>query len=186
MEERNEGVTSAMNIQENLLKLVVLLLCLIFGTTATALAQRDATRDPLAGLKRAITEASAPALTTDQETALNALITAYRAAQPTGPDEALDAAREAYEDAILALDVAAANAQAAIIVERTAALSSAALQLSAKFKIDVLNNLKTGGQLDPLAAKYSEERLLSIVSSLAGRGIGGGPGGGHGGPGGRR
>jgi hypothetical protein len=167
----------------------IISLCLLTISVPTAMAQ-SSTRDPLAGLKRAITQASAPALTAQQEADLTALITAYRDAQPDEPDEALQAAREAYETAILTGDLAAATAQAAIISSRQAALSNARLQARATFQIAVLANLKAGGQFSALQTRLGDDRLLQLVGSLAGGGFGGpgggrgrGPGGGHGGPG---
>lgn len=162
----------------------VLLLCAIAGGSVMALAQpgpQRGPRDPLGFLKRAITEANAPALTSDQETQLNTLITNFRNAQPTEPDEALKAAHAAYAAAILASDLATAQAQAAIIANRSAELSNARLQAQAKFDIDVLAVLKSGGQLDPLKQKFGD-RLVGIVGSLVGgTPFGGGrPGGGFG------
>jgi Spy/CpxP family protein refolding chaperone len=145
-------------------------------------AQPRPQRDPLGFLKRSITEAGAPALTSQQETQLNDLITAFRQAQPHGPDEALQAARTAYDNALLAGDLAAAQAQAAIIANRTAALSNARLQAEAKFKLDALAVLRTGGQFEPLKQKFGNERLLGLVGSLIGGFGGGRPGFGPGGP----
>ena len=130
----------------------------------------NATRDPLSGLKRAITQANAPVLTATQETALTALITAYRAALPTGEDAALATAEDAYDAAILAGNQAAANTAADQIAARKAVLSAAHLKLSAKFALDVLANLKAGGQLTPLNDKFTADRVLQIARSLAGGG----------------
>jgi len=162
-------------------RLTALLLCVIVGSAALALAQRPQ-RDALGFLKRALTEANAPALTADQETQLNTLITNFRNAQPTTPDAALEAARTAYENAILAGDLTTATAQATIIANRTAALSAARLQAEAKFDIDVLQILRNGGQLAPLTQKVGSDHILGLVGSLIGGGpFGGRPGGGPGG-----
>lgn len=161
--------------------LTALLLCVIVGSAALALAQRPQ-RDALGFLKRALTEANAPALTADQETQLNTLFTNFRNAQPTTPDTALEAARTAYENAILAGDLTAATAQATIIANRTAALSATRLQAEAKFDIDVLQILRNGGQLAPLTQKVGSDHILGLVGSLIGGGpFGGRPGGGPGG-----
>jgi hypothetical protein len=130
----------------------------------------NSTRDPLAGLKRAITAASAPVLTATQETALTALITAYQAALPTSDDAALETARDAYDAAILAGNQTAANTAADQIAARHAVLSAARLKLSAKFSLDVLANLNTGGQLTALNTKFTADRVLQMVRSLAGGG----------------
>lgn len=173
-----------MRMQGRFVSSAALLLCALVASAVITVAQpqrpqRD--RDALGFLKRALTEASAPALTTQQETQLNTLITSFREARPDGPDEQLDAARTAYNNAVLAGDAAAATAQATIIANRSAALTAARLQADAQFKIAVLAVLKSGGQLDALQQKFGAERVLGIVSSLAGwRGFGGPGGPGHG------
>ncbi len=148
---------------------------LFLATVAGALAMTPdhQTGDALSILKRAITQANAPALTTQQETDITALITAYKSSLPTEADEALEAAKDAYDAAILAGDQAAADTQAGIITTRQAALSLARLKASSKLQIAVLANLKTGGQLTLLVEKFSNDRVLSIVESLAGGGGGG-------------
>jgi len=163
---------------------IVLMLCAIAGGAVTTLAQpwpQRGERDSLGFLKRAITDANAPALTSDQETQLKTLITSFRDAQPDEPDDALQAAHDAYNDAILAGNLAAAQAQATIIANRSAELSKARLQALAKFHIDVQTVLKNGGQWEPLKTKFGD-RLVGIAGSLAGGpAFGGGrPGGGHG------
>lgn len=163
----------------------LMLLFVITVSLNTAFGQTQ--RDPLAQLKRAITQASAPTLTSIQETALTTLITAYKDAQPDEPDATIEAAREAYDAAILAGNLAAAQAQATIIANQSAALAKARLDAQAKFDIDVLAILSNGGQLSPLNTKFGADRVLGLVNSLAGHGgggLGGGPGGGH--PGGGR
>lgn len=161
----------------------MMLLCALALNVSTTFGQTTQ-RDPLAQLKRAITQANAPVLTGTQETALNALITAYKDAQPDGPDAAIEAAHDAYVAAILAGKLADAQAQATIIANRAAVLSKAHLDADAKFDIDVLTILSNGGQLAPLNTKFTAERVLGLVDSLAGGhggGFDGGPGGGHGG-----
>ena len=167
-----------MRLQMRLVSVTVLLLCAMASSAIIATAQQRPQRDPLGFLKRAITEANAPALTSEQETQLKTLITDSRNARPTEPDEALQAARAAYNSAILAGDLATAQAQATIIANRTAELSATTLQAQAKFQIDVLNVLKSGGQLDPLKQKFGD-RLSGIIGFLAGGPpFGGRPGGG--------
>ncbi|HMV82498.1 MAG TPA: hypothetical protein PKA34_05155 [Blastocatellia bacterium] len=171
-----------MKTQNRIVSTTLFLICLLALGVTSAMAQGP-TRDPLAGLKRALTQANAPALTATQETALTALITAFKDAQPDDPDAALVAARDAYEAAILAGNQTAANAQAVIISNRIAALTNTRLQDEAKFDIAVLAILKNGGQFIPLQTKFGDDRVLALVGSLAGGGFGG-PGGGPGGPGG--
>jgi len=169
-----------MKIQKRFISTTILSLCLLTIGMTTALAQ-PSQRDPLSGLKRAITQASAPALTAQQEADLTALITAFKDAQPDEPSEELQTAREAYDAAILAGDQAAANAQAAILSNLLATGSNTKLQAQAKFEIAVLANLKSGGQFTALQTKFGDEKVLSLVGSLAGGPGGGGPGGGPGG-----
>ena len=157
-----------MKTRERLVSITLLLLCAIAASATTALGQPGRQRDPLDPLKRALNEANAPALTSQQETQLTELITTFRNGQMTGPDAALEAAHTAYDSAILAGDLAAAQAQAAIIGSHTGAKGTARLQASAKLEIDVLAILKGGGQLDALRQKFGDERLVGIVGSLAG------------------
>ncbi|HZS09050.1 MAG TPA: hypothetical protein VFD58_29715 [Blastocatellia bacterium] len=164
-----------MKTRERFVKATALLLCAVIGSAAITLAQRGQARDPLRGLKRALTEAGAAALTADQETQLNTLITNFRNAQPTEPDAALEAARGAFEDAILAGDLAAAQAQATTIANRIAALKNAELQAEAQFEIAVLGLLRSGGQLDSLNQKFGADRVLELVESLIGHPYGEGP-----------
>lgn len=163
---------------------IALLLCAMAVAAITTQAQQGPQRrerDPLGFLKRAITDASAPALTPDQEAQLKSLIINFHDAQPDEPDQVLQAAHDAYNDAILAGELAVAQAQATIIANRSAELSKIRLQALAKFQIDVQAVLKAGGQWELLKTKFGD-RLVGIVGSLAGGpGFGGrGPGGGHG------
>lgn len=177
-----------MKTQNRIVSTALFLVCLLALGVTSALAQRP-TRDPLAGLKFALTQANAPALTATQESALTALITAFKDAQPDEPDAALVAARDAYDAAVLAGNQTAANAQAVIISNRLAALNNTRLQDEAKFEIAVLAILRNGGQFIPLQTKLGDDRLLALIGSLAHGGFGGrgdGPGRGPGGPGGGR
>lgn len=167
-----------MKLQVKWLSIYMLLLCAIAGSV-TAFGQQPQ-RDPLGQLKRAITQANAPVLTGTQETALTALIAAYKDAQPDEPDAALAAAHDAYEAALLAGKLADAQAQATIIANRSAVLNKARLDGQAKFVIDVLAILSNGGQLDPLKTKFGADKVLGLVQSLAGGGFGGRHGGGPG------
>lgn len=154
-----------------------LLICTLITTVASA--QQRPTRDSLGFLKRALTEAGAPTLTTDQETQLTTLITAYRAAQPTEPNQALVAARTAFAAAIVAGDAAAAQTQAGVIAGLIAGETNTRLLALAKFATDVSTILRNGGQLAYLVQKLSSEQVVNVVESLVGHGgfgAGGGPG----------
>lgn len=147
---------------------IALLLCATTGGMAVAMAAPAKERNPLAGLSRAINRAGAAALTSDQQAQLNTLIANYQAALPDEEDEALDTAREAYNDAILAGNLTAATAQATIIANRTA-LTGDRLQARAQFLIGVLAVLRSGGQLDALlkgSGKSLTAHPESAVTSL--------------------
>jgi len=153
----------------NQIKAVALAMLALVMATTFALGQ-GRTADPYAALKRALTQAAAPALSTAQETALTALVNEFKAALPDEDDEVLDNAREAYDAAIIAGDLAAAQAQISIITNRTAQLQDARMQAQAKFSIGALSVLKTGGQYDLLVAKYGSDRVLGMITMLTGRG----------------
>ncbi len=155
-------------------RILVLMLCTIAGGATTDLAQNGPQRDPLRTLRRAITEANAPALTADQETQLTTLITAYQDSLPDEPDTVLEAARDAFNAAVLAGNLSAAQAQATIIANRTAESTNTKLRSKAVFEIGVLAVLRSGGQLDPLVQAYTSERVLGLIDSLVGRSFGGG------------
>lgn len=158
-------------------------ICFIFAVCANLSLvtaqqpQSRGTRDALGFLKRALTEANAPALTTDQESQINTLITAFQAAQPADSSQALKDAREAYAAAVVAGNATAAQNQAGIIAGLISGEQNTRLLALAKFGTDVAAILKNGGQLEYLVQKMSNERLLGVIESLVGRG-GGGPGGG--------
>lgn len=158
-----------------------LLVCTLLANLAFGASQQRSARDPLSFLKRALTEANAPALTTDQEAQLTTLITAFKAAQPDEPNQTLLDARTAFAAAVVAGNAAAAQTQAGIIAGLIAGENNTRLLALAKFGTDVTTILKNGGQLDYLVQKLSPERVLSFIESLAGAG-GFGHGGGRGRP----
>lgn len=128
----------------------------------------------LSSLRRAIAQANATALTTDQETQIAALVTAYRNALPDDDDdEALEAARDAFDAAVLAGNAAGAQAQATVIANLNAAQTAARLNAEATFEIALLALLRTGGQLTPLVTQFGNDRVLSLIDGLLG-GSGGG------------
>lgn len=160
-------------------------LCLAAGSFQIAFAQssdRDRECDPLASLKRALSDAGAPALTAEQETQLQAAVAAYRQSrQSQEPNEILEAARRAFDEAVIAGDTAAMEAQATIIVEQIAMLTRSNLQAEAAFKLRVLDIL-TDDQVNQLLQRLGTAGLSRVLDSLAFRG-GLTPGAGPGGPG---
>ena len=139
---------------------------------------QTSTVDHLARLNRALADAGAPALTATQEQQLNALITTVRSSrQGRGPSAEVQAARTAYDNALLAGDTNTAVAQAAIIASATTSDLRARLEADANFVVQALNVLKSNGdQIGALQRSIGNAGLLRLVSSLAG-----GPGGGFGG-----
>lgn len=165
------------NKKMSLLGGTAFLICALLTNLALASTQQRGTRDPLGFLKRALTDAGAPALTTDQETQITAAVTAFRAAQPDEPSQALLDAKAAFDAAVLAGNLAAAQTQAGIISGLIAAENNARLLALAKFATDVRTILSNGGQLAYLTQKYDAQRVVGIIESLAGRGgFGDGPG----------
>ena len=167
------------------LSIALIGLAAVFSPATSAQQRPTRSFDPLTRLQKAFEEASATALSADQETQLKALIEARhgnRAGHPAVPGSEFETARAAYDAAILAGDQAKANAQAAIIANLGTAATKARLEADAKFKLDVLAVLKTGNQLDALSQKLGSEGSLRVLGSLAGGP--GGPGGprGPGGP----
>src|SRR5262245_36016959 len=169
-----------MRSQRKILSITALLSVMMAAATFT-LAQRGQPHNPLEILKHALSEAGAPALTSDQETQLTTLITDFRNALPSEPDAALKAAHTAYDAAILAGDLAAAQQQVAIIPSRTPELNSARLQALATLQIEVLAVLKSGGQFEALKKKFGDDRVVGLLGPLGGPPFGGRPGFGPGG-----
>lgn len=172
-------------------RFIVLVLALaVAATFVLAQGQRSGQRpepDALRGLKRALEEANAPALTADQESQLKALVAGLRENLPK-PDESLRAAHTAYDNAVLAGDLGAAQAQAAVIAGLLANQTSARLQAEATVKVQALNILKSNeAQIAALEARFGTTGLARLLGSISGGPRGGfGPGFGRGfGPGGR-
>jgi len=144
---------------------------------------QPSTADHLARLNRALTDAGAPALTTTQEQQLNALITTVRSSrQGRGPSPEVQAARTAYDNALLAGDTNTAVAQAAVIASAMTADMRTRLEADANFVVQALSVLKSNGdQFGALQRSVGNAGVVRLISSLAG-----GPGGFMGGPGPRR
>lgn len=158
------------------------------GATANAQTARP-TPDVLRGLKHALETASAPALSSQQEEQLKALIQqSHESRKAQRPDEALGAARKAYHDAILAGDAAAASAQAQTIANLAAVHTSENLKAEANLAIQALAVLKSNPQqYEALVQKFGNSGVTRIVGGLDGGGRFGGFGRGPGfGPRGRK
>lgn len=169
-------------------KAFLLSLFVVTLAVGAALAQRPGGGTPpdaLGGLKRALADANAAELSSQQEEQLKTLITAFREAnKPQGPPAGLEEAHRAYEAAILAGNLSAANTAAASITTAMQANLTARQQALAKFQIDALAVLKANAeQYSALLKRVGTAGIVRLVGSLAGGGGRPGPGG-PGGPGG--
>ena len=124
--------------------------------------------NPLTFLRHALEEASAPALTTQQEEQLTALITAFHEARRSQiPNESVRVAHESYDAAILAGNEGTAQAQAAAFANVLAAQTAARLKEETTFKINALEILSSAQK-----AAIGEELLPKILNRLAGGPLG--------------
>src|SRR5262249_53690346 len=159
----NKRSKTMMRLHGKIVSIATLLLCLMMGSATMALAQKGTMLGPLDFLNHVLADANAPALTSEQQAQLNTLITNSLQTEPPEPDAALEAAHTAYNKAILAGDLAAAQAQIATITGRIAELSNAAQQATAKLQIEILAVLKSGGQLEALKKKFGEEHVVDML-----------------------
>jgi len=153
----------------------------LMSGAAVSMAQPDMPpMDTLAPLKAALDDAGASALSSTQESSINALITEFRNAhQKPAQNTDIQHARMAYENAILNGDSATAETQAGIIGAAQAADMVQRETDTAAFAINVLAALKTGsGQIDALTGQLGKSGFVQLILSLAGGpGRAGGPGG---------
>jgi hypothetical protein len=135
-------------------------------------------QDPLAPLKNALQAAGATALSVDQETNINNLITNFRGInRPAAPSTDVQAARLNYDKAILAGDLAAADNQIQLLVNDQMSQTNARMQAEAAFAVSVVKAI-FADQLSALQQRMGSGGLVGLLGSL-----GGGPGRGPGGPG---
>ena len=172
----------------------VFLLCVVVTSFQSTFAQgpqppplppdgSPGARLSLNALTHALAAAGAPALTSDQEEQLTTLMTAFREAQrPERPDPATNP-RSAYDEAIVAGNLAAAQDQASVIAGHVADRVEKNLESEADFKIQALGVL-TEEQQTALLRRTGTVGVSLILNSLIGRipgGFGGIPGGCEGG-----
>lgn len=159
-----------------------LLLVILIGGQWGLGQQPPRPRDSLRVLRVALREAGAPALTGQQEDALRSLLVTYRLSRRPQQQilAALQAARRAYDEAIVAGDSATAKSQASIIANQTAALIGTTLQDEADVKVGVINILKQNDdQLGLLVKRFGTggvARLLNALLADNGLAAGGLPG----------
>lgn len=165
--------------------MVAIVLCVGAVMSGTLLAQRPMdvsgsaqAPDMLGSLKATLADAGASALTSDQATQIQTLITDFHTA--TAPT--VSAARLAYDNYILAGNVTSAAALIQTLTSEQAVQDLARMQALVTYSVGVVNVLQSG-QLSLLQQKLGADSLVLLIQSLAGGP--GGPGGGPGGPGGR-
>jgi hypothetical protein len=179
-----------MSKKRKLIGLVVvaaIVLCVGAVMSGTLLAQRPMdlsgsaqAPDMLRSLKAALSDAGASALTSDQETQIQALITDFRTT--TAPTTSN--ARLAYDNYILTGNATGAAALIQTLMSEQTAQDLGRLQAQVAFSVSVVRALQSS-QLSLLQQKLGADGLVQLIQSLAGGpgGPGGGPGG-RGGPGG--
>lgn len=176
----------------NLTIIYSLLACVIAGALLFVNAQTKMRQefDPLMPIKQALKEANAPDLSAAQEEQLKTLVQNFRDAHKPEPNNAIRDAHHAYDDAILAGDLAAAQAAAQTIVNAATAETATHLRDAAALKIQILAILKTNpAQFNALTQRFGTQGLLGVLNGIAGGPMRmpgpGGPGGpgGMGGPG---
>ncbi len=147
---------------------------------ARAAAQAAGQGNSLVRLENALQAASAAALSSDQETQINALITSFRSSHtPPTPDPAVQSARTAFDSAILggSYDAASANT----ILQARASNEATRMQELGNFAVSVVKVLSKD-QINSLVTKFGAPRVVALIESMSfpgrgpGRGVGMGMG----------
>ena len=149
---------------------VALVIVLFVFTGALWAQERQSRRSPLRGLKGALRAAGAPQLTSEQEEQLRALLAESRHGREDRGREGMGDARQAYMEAILNSDSAAAQLQAEIIAEQFAAATVSRLDKETSLKIQFLN-LLTQDQVDAVLERSGTSGLYRLLGT-SGRGKG--------------
>ncbi len=160
-----------------LVGIVLLVFCTISGGTVCGQGRGQGPNPPIQALNQALAKASAAALDTTQESALQAAIAGFRSEnQPPPPDAAEKTARDNYANAILAGDKASAKTAADQLAAVMAQRQQIRVEAEAAFAIQVLGILH-GDQIAALQNSIGKEGLLRLLTAFAGPG---GPGFGRG------
>jgi Spy/CpxP family protein refolding chaperone len=162
---------------------MVTVLCLAVGSLAWAQnrngmqrGQGVPQRNALGFLQRAIQKSGAPALSSDQQTQLQTLIQNYRSTlSSTGPDAAVQTARQNFEAAVLSGKSTDAEAAADALASAMASNIPKRLRAQADFEVQALAILQP--QASALQQELGNNGLFQLLQSLAG-----GPGMGRFGP----
>jgi hypothetical protein len=170
-------------------RFLILALGLMTGATLCLAQQGMPPREGLALFNNALQAAGAPALTSEQEASIKALIAEFREShQKPAQDTAIQGVRTAFENAVLNGDLATATDKAEALGEAQAKEMVRREIDTAAFAISVIDVLKTGsGQVSAMVAQMDAGRFVRLVLNLAGGSGGFGPRGGgpglRGGPG---
>jgi hypothetical protein len=152
----------------------VIALLMVAGTAV--LAHREGANDPLSRLKQALAAAGAPALTSDQEQQITALLTAWKATAANLSTGNLESDEQAFNDAILNVDANTALSEADVIGTDVAAGTTARLKAVAVFEISILNMLKAdSNQVALLVNRFGTTGLSRLLNSFAESGLHGHP-----------
>ncbi len=144
------------------------LFCLVSAMPLWAQAGQRVPRNPLAMLERALANAGANPLTSDQQQQLQTMITTFRNAHQKAPDATLQSDRSQLETAIMAKDSAGAKAAADKLAADMTGKTSANLQDLANFDIQALGVLQSD-QVTALQNKVGTAGVVRLLESLTGR-----------------
>ena len=154
----------------SLLIMGALFLCIIVGNFQVTQAQQPSQPPPSRGslnvLTRALADAGAPELTSEQEEKLTPLIQTLREqCRSERPEPAEPSPKEAYENAILASDLAAAQQQATLIANQFSARMESKLKAGADAKIQALAVL-SDDQKAGLSQRIGTAGVSRVLDSL--------------------
>ncbi len=145
------------------------LFCLVSAVPLWAQAGPRVPRNPLAMLERALANAGANPLTSDQQQQLQTMITTFRNGhQKQAPGGALQSDRSQLESAILAKDSAGAKAAADKLAADMTGKTTTNLEDLANFDIQALGVLQSD-QVTALQNHVGTAGVVRLLESLTGR-----------------
>lgn len=148
--------------------MVLLVFCLGAGSLARAQMNRMAGQgNPLMRLQRVIQKSGAPALTTDQQSALQTLIQTYRSAlQSASANSGVQTARQNLENAVLSGDRASATSAADALASAITTNVPKRLEALATFEVEALAVLQP--QASALKQELGNSGFVALLESLVG------------------
>jgi predicted negative regulator of RcsB-dependent stress response len=147
--------------------IAVLVFCVTIATTVWAQGRGPRANTPLHALSQALTKASATALDSTQESALQSAAADFRNAFQAAPNAAETSARDSYATAILAGDKVSAQTAADQLAAAMLQREQKRLEAEATFAIQVCSILHSD-QIAALQGSVGKEGFLRLVTSLAG------------------